>query len=171
MTNKNKCCKKLCVDCELYKHKPRGMLDLFEEHLCKATIKTEVNCVSGKTEETFGSCEELNADGNCPFYKDKKAKIRPLIKAIEKFLADQEQDYFRRDIVNSFLAKELLSVLKGNKSNIVEGMYDDESPMDYTIIATKEFIERSLCSRHSANEEGHDNDDIGKVYITEVNDE
>lgn len=86
-------------------------------------------------------------------YKDKKAKIRPLIKAIEKFLANQEQDYFCRDTVNSFLVKELLSVLKGNKSNIVEGMYDDESPMDYTIIATKEFIERSLCSRYSANEQ------------------
>jgi len=146
---KKKCkCKRICFECchfvpyscgGLYNHAT------VQEHCAAYPSKEIVSCVNGEKTTILANPGEYNKNGDCKKFKP-LSNVR-LMKLLKEYISDNSSDWACRPEIKKTLAKDLLKVLEGKKSDLVEGLYDGDTPYDYYVIVSKKAIEDSLRRR------------------------
>jgi len=122
MTQKNDCkkCKHICKECRYFDVKnPDGTFRCDPIYECHAVQKTEINCVTGEEELTYGNPEVLNKTGCCTKYKKLVSlTILPLLEELKK-----EYKYYHsneRENIAGTIIQQLIEELDASQKTVMD---------------------------------------------------
>ena len=137
-------CKHICIECD-------HCYNVSDTKCCIAYPKTTiVSCVTGEETSCPALCAAHNKTGCCN--KFKQLPYVRLKKLLIRYIKDNPLDWCCRTTTEVVVAKDLLSMLEGAESELVEGIYTGDSPYDYSIIVTEKAVEEAMRKRRYRKE-------------------
>lgn len=140
---KSKCSyKNICKDYKYY-DRVYPLMSGYGTDYCNANDKKTESCITGDENTIRALCSDYNKNGQCK-------KFAPLPHAELKRIINNytikimEDDPFFRDTPAKILANDLLRLLEGRESHILESINYGTDPYESKVIVTKKAILKSL---------------------------